>query len=243
MNIIICDDTKEELDNISKLISDFSKKNNIKINVQKYSNPLDLINNLKYIRGNEIDAFILDIIMQKNGIEVATKINEMKIKVPIIFTTTSKEYALDAFKVHAFDYVLKPLEKDNFFECLYRLLDHLKLKAKTTFSIKNDELDLITIDINEIMYIESNDRRILFHMINNDVIRTVSLRTKFSVSVPFNYQEFNFLHCHSSFIVNMNMIKAITETTFVLKNNEAIPISKKFFTNVKKVYANYLLGE
>ena len=36
MNIIVCDDEKKELDNTSKLISDYSKKNNIKVNIRKY---------------------------------------------------------------------------------------------------------------------------------------------------------------------------------------------------------------
>lgn len=243
MNIVVCDDSKEELDDISRLINDFSKKLNIKINIQKYTNPLDLLSYLKYVRVNQIDAFILDIIMQENGIEIAKKIRQMGIKSPIIFSTTSKEYALDAFKVHAFDYILKPVTREQIFESFLRLVDHLNLKAKTTFSIKNDELNIITIDINEIMYIESNDRRILFHMINKEVHRTVSLRTKFSESVPFKYKEFNFISCHSSFIVNMNMIKAINEVSFILKNNETVPISKKYLTNVKKLYAKYLLGE
>lgn len=243
MNIIVCDDEKKELDNTSKLISDYSKKNNIKVNIRKYIGSNELVSNLKYIKNNEVDVIFLDIIMKQNGIELAELIRQMNIKAPIIFTTTSKEYALDAFKVHAFDYLVKPLDRENMSLCLNRLIEHLNIKAKSTFSVKNDVLDFVTIDINEIMYIESNERRILYHMTNNEVVRSVSIRTKFSTSIPFDYNNYNFLNCHSAFIVNMNYIKGITEISFVMKNNDIIPISKKYFANVKKVYANYLLGE
>ncbi len=56
------------------------------------------------------DLTFLDVEMPKmNGLELAQRINDMMEQTRIIFTTAYKEYALDAFKVYAFDYILKPV--------------------------------------------------------------------------------------------------------------------------------------
>ncbi|MFK4437893.1 response regulator [Paenibacillus sp. RC21] len=56
------------------------------------------------------DVAFLDVEMPKmNGLELAENINEASEQTKIIFTTAYKHYALDAFKVYAFDYILKPV--------------------------------------------------------------------------------------------------------------------------------------
>ncbi|OMF44049.1 hypothetical protein C5G87_10875 [Paenibacillus peoriae] len=56
------------------------------------------------------DVAFLDVEMPKmNGLELAENIYEASEQTKIIFTTAYKHYALDAFKVYAFDYILKPV--------------------------------------------------------------------------------------------------------------------------------------
>ena len=47
-----------------------------------------------------------------NGLELALKIKEISEHTHIIFTTAYKQYALEAFQVQAFDYILKPVTKE-----------------------------------------------------------------------------------------------------------------------------------
>ncbi len=243
MRIAICDDTQCDLDNLQAIINNFSKQNNIKIDVEAYNNPEKLINKIKYFSKNEYDFYILDVVMQLNGIDVASTIREYEKETPIIFATSSKEYAVDAFRVRAFDYILKPLDKNQVFECLQRVTEYINKTPKSICSIKTMDHALITLDIKNITYIESNDRRMFIHLFNKEVVTSTSLRTKFLDSIPFNFEDFNFICCHNSFIVNMNYIKAINDTSFILKNNEVVPISKRMFTKVKDKYIKYLLGE
>ncbi|SFM28931.1 Two-component response regulator, SAPR family, consists of REC, wHTH and BTAD domains [Paenibacillus sp. 1_12] len=56
------------------------------------------------------DVAFLDVEMPRmNGLELAEKICEVSEHTKIIFTTAFKHYALEAFKVYAFDYILKPV--------------------------------------------------------------------------------------------------------------------------------------
>ena len=58
------------------------------------------------------DLVFLDIVMEgMDGIETARRLREMDMRCLIVFLTTSSEYAWDAFPVHPFDYLLKPVDE------------------------------------------------------------------------------------------------------------------------------------
>ena len=51
------------------------------------------------------------------------------------------------------------------------------------------------------------------------------------------------MNCHASYIVNFNYVKSINDKSFIMKNDEMIPISKSLLTTVKKAYIKYLAGD
>jgi DNA-binding LytR/AlgR family response regulator len=243
MRIAICDDTEQDLKNLYNLISLYSKQNNFPITIDTYNDSNVLLNHITYFKENEYVLFFLDIIMQDNGINVASQIRQNYPDVPIIFTTSSKEYAIDAFKVRAYDYILKPVAKNELFECLDKLTKTIKSNQKSAFSIKIEDLSYVTININEICFIEQKDRRIVYHMNNNKVYVSTSIRGKFIDEIPFEFTNYNFINCHHSFVVNMNQIVSIDDYSFTMKNGDNIPISKRTLKAVRDEYVKYLLGD
>lgn len=68
---------------------------------------------LKYIEENKTDLAILDIDMPViNGINLAVKIKQCSPETAIIFLTGYSQYAVEAFKLHAQGYILKPVNKE-----------------------------------------------------------------------------------------------------------------------------------
>ena len=114
---------------------------------------------------------------------------------------------------------------------------------KNTWSFKTNDLTLISINLEEIRYIESTNRRIDVHLCNDEIITSTTIRTKFLETIPFNLAENSFLLCHNSFIVNMNKIKGIKDVEFIMDNGETVPISKRMLKEVKEQYINYLVGD
>ena len=243
MRVALCDDTNSDLENLKKLLQAYSKLNNIPLDIDIYNNSRVLINNVSYFREKEYSIYFLDIIMDKNGIDVAKELREVTPDVPIIFTTSSKEFAINAFKVQAFDYILKPVKKEELFSCLDKLITSMQVAIKASFNIKLNTLSIVTININEITYIEQKDRRLMFHMNDGTSHLTTSIRGKFIEEIPFNIEDYNFINCHSSFVINMNQIKSITDHSFIMKNGHNIPIAKRIEKQVVDTYTNYLLGE
>jgi DNA-binding LytR/AlgR family response regulator len=67
---------------------------------------------VKYFRsGNQADLLFLDIqLADGKSFEIFEKV---KIEVPVIFTTAYNQYALQAFKLHSVDYLLKPIQQND----------------------------------------------------------------------------------------------------------------------------------
>jgi len=76
---------------------------------------------LTFLEDYEADLVFLDIEMPgMNGMAVAEKLSQRWPGMPIIFVTAYQEYAVDAFEVNAFGYLLKPVSKDRLAKTLER---------------------------------------------------------------------------------------------------------------------------
>ena len=239
MKILICDDTKSDLDVTYLYVTEYFKKRNQQVNIDCFNDCTPVINSLDFLENNTYDLYFLDIVMQYNGIDVAKAILSKNPNATMIFTTTSKEFAIDAIKIQAFDYILKPLDKADFFEAIDRVYKKVNM-PKNFWTIKTNDLSIVTINIEDIIYIESNNRRYVVHLEDENITST-SIRTNFLDAIPFKIEEKSFLLCHNSYIVNMNKIKAIKELEFRMSNNELVPISKRMLKEVKDKYINYLM--
>ena len=68
---------------------------------------------LDFIRKSHADIAFLDIEMPKiSGIELADRLMDIQNNINIVFVTAYSEYAVEAFRCHALDYLLKPVEKE-----------------------------------------------------------------------------------------------------------------------------------
>ena len=89
---------------------------------------------LEYIKSNPTAVALLDIDMPKmSGLELATKIKEISPDTAIIFLTGYSEYAVDAFKLHASGYLLKPINKESLSEEIGYVLRDKKMTSAHIF--------------------------------------------------------------------------------------------------------------
>src|SRR5574344_1886020 len=109
MNVIVVDDEKLLLDDFVSQLNSLNEINSVqgfsdgkKAEEYAYKNP------------NKIDAAFLDIKMNgMNGIVLAKKLKIINPKINIIFLTAYTQYAIDAMKIHASGYILKPPTDDD----------------------------------------------------------------------------------------------------------------------------------
>ena len=106
MKIICVDDEKLVLQLVVHLCEQLPQVSE----VVSFSSSLEA---LEYLKENSADLALLDIEMPKmNGITLAVKIKELHPDMSVIFLTGYSSYALEALKIHANGYIMKPIEKD-----------------------------------------------------------------------------------------------------------------------------------
>lgn len=147
--MISCIIVEDELPAREELKYFIDEEKEIKL-IAEFDNPLDT---LTFLEKNSVDAIFLDINMpDMNGISLGKIITKMYPDTKIIFITAYKDYAVDAFEIKAYDYLLKPYSESRIRNLLKSLVN---IKNETVNTVKNTNLRKITINMDERLYVIS----------------------------------------------------------------------------------------
>lgn len=239
--IAICEDNKEELNRLQSHVNRWlSERLKIAGDIVVY----DDANKLKYdIVSLKIELFILDIMMPGiNGIELGRLIRQSDYDVPIIYVTSSREFAFDAYGIHAIRYIPKPFEKNE----LYSALDtgYLMFCNKSRHIVTvNTGKEIYNIVMEEIMYIENNLRCIIYTLKDGNTITVGRRSGSFEEAIGIIYKDSSFVQTHKSYFVNMRYIKNIKNETVVMDDGREIPIARRRLNDIKDLYVNFYLNK
>lgn len=116
MLIAICDDTKADAEKIRFSLMDITDD----LEMKYFSTGAELIESVK--KGNIYSIIFQDIYLEnENGMDIARAVKELSPDSQIIFCTTSLDHAIDAFKVQAVDYLVKPCEEADIVKAFARV--------------------------------------------------------------------------------------------------------------------------
>lgn len=231
MRIAICDDEKQIRSNIIDLIKPhFSNNNDCEI-CEFYCGE-ELIND--YNSGQRFDILFLDVEMQeKNGIETAKEIRKTDDNIIIIFITSHIDYVFDTFRVNAFQFLKKPIIKEDFDNDFIRALNAYK-KNHYMYEIRyKNEINVV--DVKDITFIEVFNHSVFVHCNLTNYQKSGKLKDEIT-----SLEQFGFVQCHKSILVNMSHIKNVNENTLTLKNNTNLIISKKYRKVLIETFNKYL---
>ena len=118
MQVALCDDEKEYHETIVKLIEQYQQANPSRsLLLSSFYSGKELLNHVDEYGG--FDLYILDCIMpQIDGIELGRALRSRDDQGMFFYLTTSPDFALDSYRVDAFDYLLKPVDEMLFFQSL-----------------------------------------------------------------------------------------------------------------------------
>lgn len=231
---LVIDDEVKARETIIDMLNLFCKDVDVIGEASSVSTGYEMINHYKP------DLVFLDIKMTDGtGFDLLKKFNNIDFYV--IFITAFEEYAIDAFKFSAIDYLLKPidpeelsdsvdrvgkrLEKDNYSLHLNTFFDNLESsnkKAKKLVLKTSDSVHVV--NLNEIIRCQSDKNYTHFYTIHNEII-VVSKTLKEFEEMLINY---DFFRTHQSHLINMNFIKRFDKSeggTVIMKDNSKVPVS------------------
>jgi DNA-binding LytR/AlgR family response regulator len=135
-----------------------------------FPNGFDLISALE--KGKRFDIYCLDIIMPGfTGIDVAKEIRAYDKTAPILFFTSSPEFALESYSVKAINYVLKPISKEKLFFTFDDMLEHIKVKKDEDAIVVKSNEGIQKILISNLIFAEVIGRNVLYHLLSGKVIK------------------------------------------------------------------------
>jgi len=235
VQIAICDDNIDELSNMVQLIDLYRTTKNFSCEYAVFPNGFELISVME--KGKMFDIYCLDIIMPGfMGIDVAKEIRKFDKTAPIIFFTSSPEFALESYSVRAVNYVLKPITKEKLFFTLDEVLEQIKGKKDEDAIVVKSHEGIQKILISNLIFVEAMGRNVLYHMPSGKVIEC----TESFSSVWDNLQKFGlFIKPHRSYIVNMQYIDTIENHQISLQNLKFVPVAQGKSKEIKQLYLNY----
>ncbi len=175
----------------------------------------DLPEGVKAIRKHKPDIVFLDIEMPgHSGLELLDFFDENEIHFSIIFITAYNRYAIQAFKLSAIDYLLKPIEAEDLIQAItlyekqknrinYNVLQN-NLKTGHSKKIGLNNVSSITfVDVDDILFIQADGAYSKVFLKEGKQIVTSKNLKHFENTLSENS---NFFRCHKSYIVNTDHI-------------------------------------
>ena len=240
MNVIVCEDTLEDREALCLSIERFFRDISCPVKIAAYESGESFLKDWSANTSESFKIAFLDIYMPGiSGIEVAQKIRETDGDMAIIFTTSSRDHAIDGFSVQALHYLLKPIGYTEVENTLSRCVK-LFSDSIAFIEVVSDRIT-VRVLLKDIMYIEIFDHACMIHT-ESETIKSYRSLDEIERQLSFMGARM-FLRTHRSFIVNMNYIDDAEDNDFLLKNGTAVPIRKKDRLSVNQAYRDYLFSQ
>lgn len=231
INIAICDDNPVFLDEIIKLIDDILTEEHT---ITKFTDAQELISHVDDYSDECIDIVLTDIEMPGlSGIAMARELKTLHPRLQFIFITNYTEYIEDAFSVEPIFYIIKPVDPKKLSEALNKAILKIEAENHNTFNITSKN-KVLRIRFDEIKYVESYRRTIIIHEVRQNTELVMKLDDFCSQAPRF------FIRTHKSYLVNMNMIRNISNNRIELFSGETVPVAKAKYHDIKTAVLHYL---
>jgi two-component system LytT family response regulator len=193
---------------------------------------------IKALQTAQPDLVFLDIEMPRiNGFELLTQLKEISFQV--IFVTAYSEFAIEAFKQNAIDYVLKPIDDKDLVVAIDKVKTVLQVKSDAESNHKlvnllsenitnNNKIIVPTtkgmsfIPQEEVLHLEGYEGYTKIHLVNE-----ITIMSSYNLGKFQKLLSTMFFKCHKSHIINLEKVRHFeNEGYLVLENKERVPISR-----------------
>lgn len=245
LHIAICDDDREELKQLYRLIVKVLRKYAICHDITPFVSGERLL-----ASPQDFHLIFLDIRMEgRDGIDIGKALYRKNRSVKVIFQTNFKEYCSAAInKSHAFGFMEKPVNMAELEEQIREFLEtrendqQIRLEFRHVYpdGRKQELKERINLSVEDILYFEymKRDRDIKIHTLRGDFRHSSTIN-----ELEQRMHSFDFELCNRGLLVNLNKIKRIKRYDIILCDDTVIPLSQRraiYFKNRLNEFARNL---
>lgn len=208
---------------------------------------------LEWLTTESVDLIYVDINMPDiSGLDF---VKSLRHKPLVIFTTAYAEYAIEGFRVEAFDYLLKPIGFSDFLRSANRAAQQMALaEAKNNptneggkptetnqegYLFVKADYKMLRIDINKILYVESQSEYVRIYLDNDKPIMTLLSMKALEERLPSD----RFMRVHRSYLVNSAKITAVANNRIIIGRETYIPIGNQYKERFNLFVDRHFLGK
>lgn len=221
----ICDDEPLMAQELADYLAKYMEERSITVyDLSSFSNGCALLESV-----GGFDVIFLDIQMeQPDGMETARLLRQQGNHSLLIFVTVVRECVFEAFQVEAYDYLLKPLNWDNFYRTMDRVLRTLEQRASEEIVIQRG-INFEVVLLSDIVYCEVLGRKVYLHKSDGTVSDYYDQLEDLE-----QHMDGRFFRCHRSYLVNLKRLKGYKDGNAYMDDGSVIPVSRlrsKEFSN------------
>jgi len=233
MRIAIVDDDMEFTKKVETTVVNFCDEVGEEVMVRRFQKGCALLKELG--EKKNYDVYILDVVMPElDGLELARKIRETEGEANIVFLSSFEKYALLAYKVRAYDYIMKEKYKDE----VPLILDKMR-KEKSNW---DEYYSIQTINwikrvrFDEILYLDKVKKYVVFYCTGGRTYRERVALEEVYQRLPHE----RFIYINKGCIINMKHVTSFKKDVIGLNNDEVIHIvSRGMAPKVRGELARY----
>ena len=212
----------------------------------------DGVSAVRAIREHSPDLVFLDIQMPgQSGLVLARELSRLREPPLVVFVTAYSEHAIEAFEVHALDYLLKPLDDARLAQAVERVASMLRQRQREAYGAAlrgfvdgAQSLDTISVrsvgrieqvKVGDILRIESAGNYVELRLAGRTVLHRMTLSRLESLLAPGE-----FVRVHRGTIVRRSQIAGMEtrgDGTYwlSLRNGEAVAVSERYAGALKAI--------
>ena len=233
MRIVVCDDEAVEVEKLCSMIHRLCAEREMTAEVRGMTNYKRFLEDMAKVRA---DIVLLDICMgPHNGIEAARVLRQFNEDCAVIFVTSSRDYAVEAFEVTAAHYVIKPITPGKLQTALERTRFFQTKKKYLHVTVDYTEL---RVPLDDILYLETVERKTRLHLVSTATVDSGTSLARLSEQLQAEPQ---FIACYRGILVNADYVQALDDENITLPNNLRLPISGKRYAEIRRQYHEYLI--
>lgn len=232
MKICLVDDEQNCIDNLKEQLSKYGSEHNLPISFDVFCDG-DLFK--KSYFSDKYDIIFLDIyIGDTTGMELAKEVRSQSENAMIIFCTTSVSDMPEAFRYHAFEYIIKPAE----YERIEKIMDDalVVLPNLEKYLDIHSGKDRLHFALSDLIYVTTQGHYLNIFLKNRE---PVTLRMSLTDFLGFIADDEGFLTINKGVLVNLNHIVTIEGKTATMVGGDMLPIKSREALSIKRKWQDY----
>jgi len=220
LRVLVIDDEQPALDELAWLLGQDARVGSVRTTDS-------VTDALRLLHDAEFDAVFLDIQMPGlNGLELAQVLGRFSTPPPIVFVTAHEEHAVNAFELHAVDYVLKPVRAERLAEAIRRIVEGSARPAPTDEQVAVERGGVTRfVRRSDITHVEAQGDYARIHTAGGSHL----LRTPLS-TLEEQWRPAGFVRIHRSLLVSLRHVQEVRtqagRCTVVIAGEE-LPVSRR----------------